>query len=299
LSADRPDEKKSDQKNEALRHRAVRRVTVASIVIAIAWSFYATGFLNGAFGGTGAGGRVARFVAQMLPPNFQVEFLRSLVQPLFQTIAISVIGTMFGICIAAILAFPATATLSLAEHDAAGRFSRANGAIRRGVYTLSRVLLNALRSVPEVVWVLICILAVGLGPFAGTLAIGLHTGGVLGKLYADTLEEVPRGPVEALRATGARPFQLLVWAIWPQARPTILSYTILRWEMNIRVSTVLGLVGGGGLGQIIYNSVQLGFHANLATLILLVYLLVIATDWLTHVLRGQGTRSRVRVVEAY
>jgi phosphonate transport system permease protein len=167
------------------------------------------------------------------------------------------------------------------------------------VFSLARAILSALRSVPEIVWVLVCILAVGLGPFAGTLAIGLHTGGVLGKLYAETLEEVPLRPIEAMRAIGGRPLQLLVWAMWPQARPTIVSYTILRWEMNLRVSTILGLVGGGGLGQIIYNSVQLGFYSNLATLIVLVYILVITTDWISHRLRGYSSPSTLKSIRAY
>jgi len=144
-----------------------------------------------------------------------------------------------------------------------------------------------LRSIPELVWVMICILAVGLGPFAGTLAIGLHTGGVLGKLYAETFEEVPIQPIEALRASGARPMQILLWGIWPQARPTLLSYTVLRWEMNLRVSTILGLVGGGGLGQAIYTNVQLGFYPRVATLIALMYVLVMMTNWL-------GDRLRIR-----
>jgi phosphonate transport system permease protein len=141
-------------------------------------------------------------------------------------------------------------------------------------------LLNVLRSIPDLVWVLICIVVIGIGPFAGTLAIGLHTGGVLGKLYAETLEEVPRQPVEALRALGAGPLQLLTWALWPQAKRMLASYTVVRWEMNLRVSAILGLVGGGGLGQAIYNNVQLGFYSRLGTLLLLIYALVMLSDWI-------------------
>lgn len=159
------------------------------------------------------------------------------------------------------------------------------------VYHAARMLATLLRAIPELVWVLICILAVGLGPFAGTLAIGIHTGGVLGKLYAETLEEVPMKPVEALRAAGGRPLQILLWAIWPQARPMLTSYTILRWEMNLRVSTVLGLVGGGGLGQAIYNNVQLGFYDRMATLIVVVYGLVIATDRISEALRIRSVNA--------
>lgn len=264
------------------------------IVLSIVLSFYLTGFFDGAFGDVGIFVRTARFAARMFPPNFGLDFLYSLLLPLIQTLAISVIGTVMGIIIGAILALPATSTLILGEADSAGTQSRPARALRRAVYILSRLGLNALRSIPELVWVLVCIIAVGLGAFAGTLAIGLHTGGVLGKLYAETLEEVPNRPIEAMRAIGGRPLQLFFWAIWPQARPTLISYTALRWEMNLRVSTILGLVGGGGLGQLIYNNVQLGFYTNLATLIMLVYMMVIATDWMSHRLRAHSsTKARL------
>ena len=125
-----------------------------------------------------------------------------------------------------------------------------------------------------------------IGAFPG---FGLHTGGVLGKLYAETLEEVPVPAVNALRAAGGRLMQILVWGIWPQARPTLVSYTVLRWEMNLRVSTILGLVGGGGLGQAIYNNVQLGFYSRTITIIAIVYGLVIIVDWLGDKLRSRQT----------
>src|SRR6185503_1671001 len=281
------------------RYVSGKQIAVSVIVLAIGLSFYFTGLLNGTLADSGAIARMGRFAARMFPPNFEAEFLRSLVLPLIQTIAIAVMGTLIGIGIAAVLALPATSTIILNDGDAAARRSWINRTTRRIVYTLARLLLNVLRSVPELVWVLVCILSVGLGPFVGTLAIGLHSGGVLGKLYAETLEEVPVRPIEAIRAVGGRPFQLLVWAIWPQARPTIVSYTILRWEMNLRVSTILGLVGGGGLGQIIYNSVQLGFYSNLATTIALVYILVVTTDWISHRLRGQASSSTLKSIEAY
>jgi len=200
-----------------------------------------------------------------------------------------VMGTLIGIAIGALLALPAASNIVFVNEDEPGRRSPLGRAIRASFYYGSRLLLNLLRSIPELVWVLICILAIGLGPFAGTLAIGLHTGGVLGKLYAETLEEVPVPAVNALRAAGGRLMQILVWGIWPQARPTLVSYTVLRWEMNLRVSTILGLVGGGGLGQAIYNNVQLGFYSRTITIIAIVYGLVIIVDWLGDKLRSRQT----------
>jgi phosphonate transport system permease protein len=241
----------------------VRSAVSLIIVLVVAWSFYATGLFSIARADSSVLTRVSRFIGEMFPPDFSLEFWRSLFVPLLQTIGISVIGTLIGIAIGAVLSLPATSTLTLDDGGEAGKSSRFGRAARWLIYLSARVALNVLRSIPELVWVLICILAVGLGPYAGTLAIGIHTGGVLGKLYAETLEEVLPHPIEALRANGARRLQILLWGMWPQARPTLVSYTILRWEMNLRVSTILGLAGGG-LGQAIYNNIQLGFYSRIA-----------------------------------
>jgi phosphonate transport system permease protein len=157
--------------------------------------------------------------------------------------------------------------------------------VRALLYAGARLTLALLRSIPELVWVLLCILAVGLGPFAGVLALGLHTAGVLGKLYAESLEEVPPDAVEELRGIGASGLQRILWGAWPQARETLASYTLLRWEHNLRASTVVGLAGGGGLGLALYNAVQLGFYDRASTLVILVFLLVSVTDALAHRLR--------------
>jgi len=261
------------------------RAALFILIAVVGASFYLAGFFNSTRAGLLS--RMVRFAGEMFPPELDPMFLRSLALPLVQTIGIAVMGTLIGVAISAVLSVPATATLAFAGEDEAGSRSLMGRAARACVYYVSRLALNLLRSIPELVWVLMCILAVGLGPFAGTLAIGLHTGGVLGKLYAETLEEVPARPVEALRATGAGPLQILLWGIWPQARPTLVSYTVLRWEMNLGVSTILGLVGGGGLGQAIYNNVQLGFYSRTTAIVAIVCVLVIMTDWL-------GDRLRVR-----
>jgi phosphonate transport system permease protein len=221
----------------------------------------------------------------MLPPDLSWSFIGSLGTALLQTIAISLMGTLIGMALAVVLALPATSTLIFLRSDSPGSRRVIDRVLRWLLFWSARLVLNVIRSIPELVWVLICILAVGIGPFAGTIALALHTAGVLGKLYAETLEEVPFRPVEALRSLGARPIQLLLWAMWPQARPLLSSYTVLRWEMNLRASTMLGLVGGGGLGQAIYNNVQLGFYNRLTTLILLIYALVLASDWIGERLR--------------
>lgn len=268
---------------------AASRIMQVTFLTAVLASFYAVGFADGRLLDADIIRRFARFIAAMFPPDLDPAFLSSLVKPLFQTIGISVMGTLIGIAIGASLAPLATSTLMFVARDSAGRHSWIQRSIRSVIYNAARLVFTLLRSIPELVWVLICVLAVGLGPFAGTLAIGIHTGGVLGKLYAETLEEIPLKPIEALRSSGAGPLQIFLWGMWPQARPMLTSYTVLRWETNLRVSTILGLVGGGGLGQLIYINVQLGFYSRLLTLIALIYGLVLATDWITDRLRLRST----------
>ena len=262
------------------RRFALHAIGYAVLLAIVGASFYLAGFTPEHFSEGNLLRNMLRFCRGMFPPDFAKEFVLSLGPLLIQTLAISILGTLLGIVIGAILAIPATSTLVLVRPDSPGAQSRAERGVRWSVFWAARLLLNLLRSIPDLVWVLICIVVVGIGPFAGTLAIGVHTAGVLGKLYAETLEEVPQQPVEALRALGAGPIQLLAWAIWPQAKRMLAGYTVLRWETNLRISAILGLVGGGGLGQAIYNNVQLGFYSRLATLLIVIYVLVIASDWI-------------------
>ncbi|HYL97177.1 MAG TPA: phosphonate ABC transporter, permease protein PhnE [Terriglobales bacterium] len=262
--------------------RLVGWILVLFLVVA---SFALVGFTPQILTQAGIATRLTAFVRRMLPPDLSWAFVSSLGTALLQTIAISLMGTLIGLALAVVLVVPATSTLTFVRSDSPGRHQAIERILRWLLFWSTRLVLNILRSIPELVWVLICILAVGIGPFAGTIALGLHTAGVLGKLYAETMEEVPFRPVEALRSLGARPLQVLLWAIWPQARPLLSSYTVLRWEKNLRASTILGLVGGGGLGQAIYNNVQLGFYPRLSTLIVLIYALVLTSDWIGERLR--------------
>jgi phosphonate transport system permease protein len=262
-----------------------RFVAFGIIAILLAACFPLAGFTSSALSTVGFAESIVSFLRRALPPDLSWGFVGGLGIALLQTIAISLMGVVIGIVLAIVLAIPATSTLMLAPSDSPGKVSSAERSLRWLLFWAARLVLNVLRSIPELVWVLICVLAVGIGPFAGAIALGLHTAGVLGKLYAETMEEVPLRPIEALRSLGARPLQILFWAVWPQARPILSSYTVLRWEMNLRAATILGLVGGGGLGQAIYNNVQLGFYPRLSTLILLIYALVIASDWIGEKLR--------------
>lgn len=214
-------------------------------LVAAGWaSFYFAGFTPAVLEEADILRHALRFMSGMFPPDLTVSFVSKLGGLILQTFGIAFLGTLIGVLAGSALTLPATGSLIFLSPDGTGRHTIAERSLRWLGFWLARLILNFLRSIPELVWVLVCILAFGIGPFAGTIAIGLHTAGVLGKLYAEAMEEVPRHPLEALYATGARPLQVFLRGIWPQARPMLRNYTLLRWEANLRVSTILGLVGG-------------------------------------------------------
>jgi phosphonate transport system permease protein len=223
---------------------------------------------------------LVRFAQHLLSPEISASFLREVVRLALQTISISVIGTASGAALGLLLSLPAT-RLRAARHESLDR-SWSRRVQSEAVFWSARMTLNLLRAIPELVWVLICVVAVGFGPFAGSIALGLHTGGVLGKLFAETLEESPQEQVEAMLALGASPLQCIFWALLPQAWPMMRRYVLLRWDMNLRAATILGLVGGGGLGQALYYDIQLADYGKVSTLIAAVMVLVIGSDWLSR-----------------
>ncbi|MFP5503017.1 MAG: PhnE/PtxC family ABC transporter permease, partial [Candidatus Sericytochromatia bacterium] len=227
--------------------------------------------------------RLGRFAAGAWPPAHEAAFVAETGRAVLETLSIAVVGTALGAAIGGALAAFATYNHAVDPPLVASR----RGAGMRLAYHASRWLLNALRAVPEVFFALILVLAVGLGPFAGSLALGLHTGGILGKLYADTLESADARAFGALVAAGAGAWPAALYSTLPASLPILLSHTLFRWEMNIRAAAVLGLVGGGGLGQALYNAVQLGFYDQLFTLVLLLWALVTGVDAASARLRSR------------
>jgi phosphonate transport system permease protein len=153
-----------------------------------------------------------------------------------------------------------------------------------------RLLLNALRSVPELVWAAMLLISAGLGPFAGTLALAIHTSGVLGRLFAEALENAPPGPGAALRAQGAGTVRVFLYATLPQVLPQLMSYTLYRWENNIRAAAVLGVVGAGGLGQLLMFHMGLFQMDKTATVLIAMLVLVTLVDGASFGLRRALTR---------
>ena len=210
-----------------------------------------------------SGRYVLEFVGRFFPPDLSAGFLQRIAKGTLETLAISAIGTLLAALAGLVLALPAS------------------GRLGPGFKALTRFFLNALRSVPELVWAALMVLAAGLGPFAGTLALALHTSGVLGRLFAEGLEKAPPEPARSLLESGAAPALAFVYATLPLITPQLIAYSLYRWEMNIRMATVLGFVGAGGLGQMLYVSLSLFQQAQAATVILAMLLMVVAVDALS------------------
>jgi len=211
-------------------------------------------------------------LAGFAPPDLSAPFLAKTGGAALETMAMSALGTL--------LAVMAGLAFSL---SASGRF----GGVAR---SLMRGLLNVLRSVPELVWASILLIACGLGPFGGTLALGAHTAGVLGRLFADSLENAAPLPEQSLRTNGASAAAAFFYATLPQTLPQMLSYTLYRWENNIRAAAILGVVGAGGLGQMLKYHLSLFQMQKAATVIIAMLLLVALVDGISFALRRFLTR---------
>jgi phosphonate transport system permease protein len=150
-----------------------------------------------------------------------------------------------------------------------------------------RFLMNLLRSIPDLVVGTLFIVAVGLGPFAGVMAIAINTGGVLAKLFSEAVEATDKGPVEGVRATGANRLQEVVWGIVPQVAPLWTSYALYRFESNSRSATVLGLIGAGGIGQLLFETLNAFDYHHLSAIILVIIAAVTLIDLLSQAMRSR------------
>ncbi|RAK57491.1 phosphonate ABC transporter, permease protein PhnE [Phenylobacterium deserti] len=150
-----------------------------------------------------------------------------------------------------------------------------------------RLLMNLLRSIPDLVIGTLFIVAVGLGPFAGVLALAINTGGVLAKLFSEAVESIDKGPVEGVRATGATKLQEVVWGVIPQVAPLWTSYALYRFESNSRSATVLGLIGAGGIGQVLFESLNGFQYGELAAIVVVIVVAVSLIDLLSQAMRSR------------
>lgn len=211
--------------------------------------------------------QIADFLRRSFPPNWSI--LGALVGPAIETLQIALWGTLLGVIGAIPVSFLAARNLNR----------------NKVVYQSVRQFLNVTRSINELILALIFVSAVGLGPFPGVLALALHGVGMVGKFFAESIEEIDDGPLEALRATGAGALQVIAFGVIPQVITAWIATVLYRFEVNLRQATVLGMVGAGGLGFELVNSLKLFKYQETATCIVVVTLMVVVADTVSSRLR--------------
>ena len=224
-------------------------------------------------------GPAIEFVKTFLPPAAGAEFLGLVARETWRTIAIATAG----ITLALLIAIPSAlvATRALSQSALSGRMAAAPYALRQAL----RWVLIVLRSIPELVWALVFVRVVGLGPTSGVLAIALTYGGMLGKVYAEILESGEAHATTSLLRNGSGRLQAFAYGLLPQNASELASYTIYRWECAIRSSVVLGFVGAGGLGQQMDNSMKMFNGGEVATMLIVFFALVALADAFSTTLR--------------
>ncbi len=221
----------------------------------------------------------ANFLSSFWPLVHNAEFMHMVVRETWRTVAMATAGVTLALVLAVPLSLLATRVLSLSALS--GRMDRWPALMRWCV----RATLIVLRSIPELIWALVFVRVVGLGPTAGVLAIALTYGGMLGKVYAEILESGESHATQALMRNGSGRLQAFVYALLPSHAAELASYTVYRWECAIRSSVVLGFVGAGGLGQQLDNSMKMFNGGEVATLLLVFIALVALADRVSAWLR--------------
>lgn len=213
--------------------------------------------------------RIWEFLKGMVPPDF--SRISVYLKLMLETVGMGISGTF----LAMILAVPlgVLASRNVSQHPV--------------IYNLAKEITNFLRAMPDLVFALIFVVAVGLGPFAGVLALGLNTAGFLGKFYAEAIENVDPKPVEAVEATGARLLQRISHSIFPQVLPLFHSYNLYILDRNIRYSTIMGLVGAGGIGYELVMTSRMFEYRQMAAMLLIILATIMLVDWLSADLRKQ------------
>ncbi len=271
--------------NPALPQRdpaARSRLLLTLVALALLWPGLSVSELDlGVFFDGSNAETMATFLGSFWPPAHDGDFLHLLWRATLETLAIATAGMALALAVALPCALLATRALSISALSRGGRPHWWSQAVRWPV----RGLLILLRSVPEIVWALLLVRAVGLGPTAGVLAIAITYAGMLGKVYAEIFESVDPLPTRALIGAGGSRLQAFAYGVLPQATGEMLSYTVYRWECAIRASVVMGFVGAGGLGQQMDLSIRMFAGGEVASMLLTFLLLVLLADLLSQLLR--------------
>ena len=246
----------------------VNCIKVFFVTCFVLWCFYLVDFFDKErmFDGIPA---ISTLFKEMIPPDFSK--IRNWIKPLSDTLVMSIAGTALAIVISLPL----------------GLLAASNTSPLKIIYTVSRIILNLLRSVPELILGIIFVAAVGFGALPGVLALGLHSAGMMGKFFAEAIEHLDKHPIEASRATGASSFQVIRYAILPQLFSQGIDLSIYRWEYNFRASTVMGMVGAGGIGFELVGSLRLMRYQEVFAILIVILLMVTSIDSLGAWLRNR------------
>lgn len=213
---------------------------------------------------------MGEFLGRLFPPDFGK--LPLIMELLVETLQMAVVGTTLGAILSLVVAFGAARTIA-----------------PNWLYFPCRWIMNVIRSVPDLVIALMFVSAVGLGPFAGILAMTIGSIGSIGKIFAEAMESVDRGPIVAMEAVGASKRQIIRYGILPQAMPMLTSYTLLLFEGNVRGATILGLVGAGGIGLELTTAMNRYDYGHLSAMVLCIVVLVTAIDQASAIIRKRIT----------
>ena len=252
----------------ARRRGWMRRAALGvAVLAAVLWSIYVIVVADTDWSRLG-GATLLRTVSRFM--EFDTSLLPDLVDPTIDTALMATLASLLGL----VLALP-VAWLGAANVTPLGRTS----------YMVGRGLMTVSRSVHEIVWGLIFVSAVGLGALAGVLAMAVRSVGFISKVIAEAIEDVHPGPIEAIRAVGGNKLQVLLYGIVPQVIPVVLGTVIFEWDINIRRSTIMGLVGAGGLGLVLFRQMAMFNYGGIATVILAVLLLIVFGEVVSHYAR--------------
>lgn len=251
---------------EERRTRGRGALLTAGVTVVCIASLWLTGFFDAERLAEGAPA-IAQLADEMVPPDF--TRWERWVRPLLDTLAMSIAGTAFAVVFSlplALLAAPNTTP-------------------NRAVYQFARIILSALRAVPEIIMGVLFVAAVGFGALPGVLALGLHSVGMVGKFYAEAIEHVDPKPIEAARAAGCGPMGVILHAVLPQVMPQLADITVYRWEYHFRNATVLGIVGAGGIGFELMAALRLLAYDQVSAILITILACVIIVDWIGSLLR--------------
>jgi len=252
-----------DREQSIWRQSAVRNFAILLIIVAACFHvglFDAERLYEGV-------PSIVELLGEMSPPDF--TSLTSWMKPLLDTLAMSIAGTALAILFSTIIAF----------------FAAKQTSPYPVLYHIARSVLNILRSIPELIMGVIFVAAVGFGALPGVLALGFHSIGMVGKFFAEAIEHVDPAPVEAVKSTGATRLQVILHGVIPQVLPQLADVAVYRWEYNFRASTVMGMVGAGGIGFELMGSLRLMNYKEVSAILFVILIMVTLVDTLGAVLR--------------